>query len=223
VFDNYMGGPGDGPDALPNDAVPEAQKILQGLLAELPDEAQVLVDKVNRELVKIQENQQEEVSRIREQAENQISEVDRNLEKRRKAMLQHAMEQLEPLQKNLFRSGDLGGALATFVQIQAFKARAMNVLPDPGTLLRHQEINRSFYFRVTGHNQGAVWGTDIYTSDSHLATAAAHAGALELGEEGIVRVSMVDMSRVPVRGTMRHGVMSMDWGTYPVGFRVERA
>src|SRR5437879_3146776 len=77
VFDNFMSGPADGPDARSNDGIPEAQKILQGLLAELPDEAQILVDKVNRELVKIQENQEAEVSRIREQAENQISEEDR--------------------------------------------------------------------------------------------------------------------------------------------------
>jgi hypothetical protein len=182
-----------------------------------------MVDKVNGEIAKIQENQENETNQIREKADGQIAEVETRAENRRKALFQHAMEQLEPLQKALFRSGDLGGALATFVQIQAFKARALNVLPDPGNLMHFQEINRSFCFRLTGNNQGPVWGTDIYTSDSHLATASVHAGALEFGEEGIVRVSMTDMSRVPVRGSMRNGVVSMDWGPYRVGYRVVRA
>jgi len=59
-----------------------------------------------------------------------------------------------------------------------------NVLPDPGTLLRFQETGKTLYFEVVGSGQGTVWGSDFYTADSHLATAAVHAGALEQGEQG---------------------------------------
>ena len=68
-----------------------------------------------------------------------------------------------------------------------------------------------------------MWGTDLYTADSYLATAAVHAGAVEVGEEAVVRVSLVNMANVPVKGSLRHGVMTGDWGPYPVGYRVTRA
>jgi hypothetical protein len=126
------------------------------------------------------------------------------------------------MQKELFRTGELGKALATFVQIQALATRANHVLPDPGNLKAFHQIGRTFYFRVNASLEGTVWGTDNYTSDSHLGTAALHAGALELGEEGVVRVTMVDTSRMTIRGSMRHGVMTHDWPSYPVGFRVVR-
>jgi hypothetical protein len=203
--------------------ISEAQRILDGLLAELPEDAKTLVEKVNQEIAKAQEQTEERIARIREQAESEVAIVESKVEERRRTLLGHAVEQLEPLQKDLFRSGDLAKALATFIQIQTLKAKADNILPDPGNLLRFREVGKSFQFRVVGNDQGPVWGTDIYTADSHLAAAAVHAGALETGEEGVVRVSLVDMTRVPVRGSMQNGVMTMDWGPYPVGYRVARA
>jgi hypothetical protein len=205
------------------EGIPEAQKVLQGLLAELPDEACDLVERIDREAAKVQEQAEEEAARIREEAEAKVAAVQSRAENKRKALFQHAAEQLEPLQKESFRAGELGKALAVFVQVQALKARAMNVLPDPGNLCNYQAMGRSYCFRVTGSTHGPVWGTGTYTSDSHLATAAVHAGALEAGEEGVVRVSVLDMSRMRVQGSLSNGVMSMDWGPYPVGYRVVRA
>ena len=37
-------------------------------------------------------------------------------------------------------------------------------------------IGATYYFRVTGDTTGTLWGTDVYTGDSALATAAVHAG-----------------------------------------------
>jgi hypothetical protein len=228
MFSNPFERPGEygepnRPDSGEVGGIPEAQKVLQGLLAELPDEARDLVERIDREAAKVQEQAEEEVARIREEAESKVAAVQSRAENRRKALLQHAAEQLEPLQKESFRAGELGKALAVFVQVQALKARAMNVLPDPGDLRNYEEVGRSYCFRVTGSTHGPVWGAGTYTSDSHLATAAVHAGALEAGEEGVVRVSLVDMSRIRVQGSLSHGVMSMDWGPYPVGYRVARA
>jgi hypothetical protein len=178
----------------------EAHRILQALLAELPDEARTLVDKINREITRVEVQTQEEVTRIRQQAEGQVVEVENKAENRRRALLQQAVEQLEPLQKQFFRAGELGKALATLVQIQTLRGQAQNILPDPGNLLGFAHVGKTYHFRVTGSNQGPLWGTDIYTADSCLAAAAVHAGALKPGEEAVVRVSVVDMSAVPVRG-----------------------
>ncbi len=66
------------------------------------------------------------------------------------------------------------------------------VQDDPGTLsnLRGQ-VGKLFAFRVTGAVGGSVWGTDVYTSDSRLATAAVHAGVLEVGKTGTVKVRII--------------------------------
>ncbi|HYV35674.1 MAG TPA: LCCL domain-containing protein [Gemmataceae bacterium] len=225
MYDNPYGnsfesGEPNNPQA--NTPIPDGQRILQGLLSELPDEARTLVDKVQRDIARIEEQAKEEIAEIRAQAEKKVSDVDSKAENRRKGLLQHAMEQLEPLQKDLFRRGELAMALATFVQILALKARIHNVLPDPG-MMRFTDIGKSFYFRVIGSSQGPVWGTDVYTADSHLASAAVHAGAVELGEEGVVKVTVVDMTGLSIRGSMRNGVMTHDWGPYSVGFRVVAA
>jgi len=215
-------GSSDSPEFSKNPSVPDSQKILQGLLAELPDEAQQLLDKINREVVRIQDRKDEEIADVRAQAEKRCSEIETKAEQRRSAIIQHSIEQLEPLQKELFRTGEIGKALGVFVLIQMLKARVVNAMPDPGNLLQYQDVGKTYCFQVTGANHGPVWGSDVYTSDSHLATAAVHAGALDVGEDGLVRVNMVDMSGMPIHGSTRNGVTSMDWGAYRVGYRITR-
>src|SRR5262245_49810342 len=62
--------------------------------------------------------------------------------------------------------------------------------PDDLVALGHQ-VGSTFYFRVHGEETGQVWGTDVYTADSALAAAAVHAGAVELGATGVVKVTIV--------------------------------
>lgn len=201
----------------------EAQILLQGLLDELPDQAKALVQRINDEIAHLQEQTEAARQGIREQAEQQVTEIERKADDRGRLLFEQAIDQLEPLQKELFRAGDLGKALAVFLQVRALKARIENVLPDPGNLTQFQQVGKTFRFRVTGSSDGAAWGTDVYTADSYLSTAAVHAGALEAGEEGVVRVSVVSMADVPVRGSFRNGVTSWDWGPYQIGYRVSRA
>lgn len=66
---------------------------------------------------------------------------------------------------------------------------------------------------VEAAHDGTVWGSDIYTSDSHLCRAARHAGAIPAGG------GTVTVERVPGRdlypGTRRHGVATHDYGHFP--------
>ncbi len=213
----------DGADAGATDAVPNAQEVLQGLLVNLPDEARSIVEKADREVAKLRKQAERKAAQTREKAERRALEIEGEAEQRCQALLQEASQRLAALQGELTQAGELEKALATLVQIQALRSRAMNVLPDPGSLVQFQEVGKSFYFEVVGSNHGPLWGTDVYTADSSLAVAAVHAGALKLREQGIVRVTIVDMSKLPVKGSLRHGVRSADWGSYPVGYRVARA
>jgi hypothetical protein len=65
-----------------------------------------------------------------------------------------------------------------------------------------------------------VYGTDIYTSDSHLATASVHCGTLKYGEKGVVKVTIMP-GRASYEGSERHGVSSSQWTTWGASFKIE--
>jgi LCCL domain len=91
-------------------------------------------------------------------------------------------------------------------------SRIQDLCDTPGT---------TFYFRVTGAVDGALWGTDVYTADSALATAAVHAGAVKAGETAVVRVTVMT-PLAQYQGSVRNGVSSHDFGRYGSAYRVDR-
>ncbi len=99
-------------------------------------------------------------------------------------------------------------------------AAAVNVQPDPGAPGNlSTQIGQVFYFRVTGANNGALWGTDVYTSDSTIAMAAVHAGVLKVGETGVVKVTIV-VPPPAFDGTTRNGITSSPYGAWPGAYTV---
>jgi len=85
-----------------------------------------------------------------------------------------------------------------------------------------KQVGHTFYFQATGSANGRLWGTDVYTSDSDLGTACAHAGLLRVGETGTVKVTIVKPLTV-FPGSRRHGVMSQTWTNgWSGAFTVER-
>jgi len=106
--------------------------------------------------------------------------------------------------------------------VEAESTASKNVLPDPGTLsggTYATMIGQTLTFKVTGNPAGSIWGTDMYTLDTRLATAAVHAGVLKPGETGNVRVQILGPQAGFV-GSARHGVTSSDYGMYPGAYRV---
>jgi hypothetical protein len=91
-------------------------------------------------------------------------------------------------------------------------ARIQDLCDTPGT---------TYYFRVTGAADGSLWGTDVYTGDSALATVAVHAGAVKSGESAVVRVTVMP-PLAQYQGSVRNGVTSNDFGRYGTAYRVDR-
>jgi hypothetical protein len=75
---------------------------------------------------------------------------------------------------------------------------------------------------VVGATTGAVWGSDIYTDDSSIAAAAVHAGILQPGEFGFVRVTLVG-GQAQYSGVARNGVTSQEYGEWEGGFQLAAA
>src|SRR5262249_3571706 len=94
--------------------------------------------------------------------------------------------------------------------------------PDPGNLTNFaQQTGKSFYFNVTGNASGSIYGTDLYTTDSTLATAAVHAGLLRAGETGVIKVT-IEPGAASYTATTRNGVTSYDWGSYHASYKISR-
>ena len=91
----------------------------------------------------------------------------------------------------------------------------------PGNLMAFQnQTGKELAFTITGTQptgQGSsVWGSDQYTLDSNLSAAAVHSGAVQPGQNGVVRVRIV-VSPPQFLGTSRNGVNTATYGNYPAG------
>lgn len=94
------------------------------------------------------------------------------------------------------------------------------VRPNPGNLSEFRDqIGKTFAFEVMGRGDGTIWGTGIYTTDSQLATAAVHAGALKIGQTKVVRVMIVPPPPA-FAGSTQNGITSSPYGAYPGAFQV---
>ncbi len=101
----------------------------------------------------------------------------------------------------------------------AAESKTAGPQPDPGNLsARTDRIGKILRFQVTGNQAGAIWGTDVYTADSALAVAAVHAGILQPGESGVVKIKFVT-APAGYTASQANGVDSYDWGAYPRAFK----
>jgi beta-lactamase regulating signal transducer with metallopeptidase domain len=99
-----------------------------------------------------------------------------------------------------------------------------SIIDDPGTMTEYaKRRGQPLLIRVTGTNNGTVWGSELFTSDSDLSTAALHSGIVQLGQTAVIKVTMEDGLR-KFTGTTRYGVTSYDWdnsGGYYSAYRID--
>lgn len=94
------------------------------------------------------------------------------------------------------------------------------VLADPGDLSGYRGQNGTILtFEVTGDPSGSVWGDEVYTDDSSLSAAAVHAGVLQPGETGPVRVEILP-GQESYGSAERNGVTSATYAAWQGSFRI---
>ena len=92
---------------------------------------------------------------------------------------------------------------------------------DPGNLTAFRDrVGQQLLIDVTGQPDGTIWGTDVYSDDSPLATAVVHAGILQPGQQGLVRVTILP-GQDAFHGVTRNGVESRDFGPWEGSYRIE--
>lgn len=70
-----------------------------------------------------------------------------------------------------------------------------------------------------GGGLGSIWGTDTYTDDSSVCTAAVHVGLFTREEGGIARI-VVRPGLEAYQGSVRNGIISEDYGSWEGSFTV---
>jgi vacuolar-type H+-ATPase subunit E/Vma4 len=204
-------------------------------LDDLPEDARTVVDSTERAAAEIRERAEQAATEIREAADRECAVIRARAEAELAAVQQTAtrelaplvrglLEQLRSMQQRYARDGLLDEALAIRARVRQLRGDLLGVRSDPGNLTEFTpgDAGRTLLVEVLGQLDGSVWGTDIYTADSRLATAAVHAGALRDGERGLVRVTLLDGTGLTYTGTARNDVVSFEYANYPVAFRVER-
>jgi hypothetical protein len=204
-------------------------------LDELPEDARSVVDAAERAVAEVRSRAEREAAAIREAADRECDAIRARAESELAAVQQTATRELAPLVRGLLdrlrelqqrytREGLLDEALAIRARVRQLRGDVLGVRPDPGTLTEFTaaDAGRTALIEVVGRTDGSLWGTDIYTSDSRLATVAVHAGLVRDGERGLVRVTILDGAERTYVGSDRNGVVSYDYATYPVAFRIEK-
>jgi LCCL domain len=80
------------------------------------------------------------------------------------------------------------------------------------------EVGKTVKFSCpAGGKESTVWGTDTYTLDSSICTAAVHAGKIQLESGGPVTIEMRP-GEDSYKGTLRNGIKTTDYGKYGSSF-----
>jgi hypothetical protein len=131
---------------------------------------------------------------------------------------------LDSLRVLTFQFGEQRLRLADVRALRAGVAVADDAVaagPAPTNLTAYQnQFGKELTFSVTGASttgqSAGVWGTDVYTLDSNLSAAAVHAGVLQPGQTGPVRVRIVQ-SPPQFVGSFKNGIGSAPYANYPAG------
>ena len=82
------------------------------------------------------------------------------------------------------------------------------------------DAGRTYKFQCPENGTAAaIWGSDIYTADSSICTAAVHAGIITLESGGVVTIEFRP-GRATYGSTVRNGITSNNYGEYPHSFVV---
>jgi hypothetical protein len=80
------------------------------------------------------------------------------------------------------------------------------------------DIGKIYRITITGTTGGAIWGTDIYTSDSYIPAAAVHAGVISDGQTKEVYIKVVQGLSEYV-GSTRNGVSTSGYGGWGLSYQ----
>jgi hypothetical protein len=154
--------------------------------------------------------------------EDAVAEIEKKVEAEFKKKQERILAELKKMQDLFCKDAKLDEAVAVRDLIRSIR-EGVAAAGDPGYINNGaDDIGKVFYYEVTGVTTGqSIWGSDIYTTGSHLGMAAVHCGLLKPDQVGVVKVTILP-GQASYEATTRNGVTSSPYGTWGVSFKVER-
>ena len=104
-----------------------------------------------------------------------------------------------------------------------FQLTLASTIATPTNLVPYRNnVGEYFSFIVTGSASGSVWGTNIYTDDSAIATAVVHSGFVSAGATKYVTFYMLG-PLTSFTGSTQNGVTSSSFGPWPGSYSIVNA
>ena len=131
-------------------------------------------------------------------------------------------------QRNGVTTNVYGGFGRSFVFKSEANSRAEteadNVTPilwNTAASMLTYENGKPYKFKCpAGGKESTIWGTDVYTADSSVCTAAVHVGVIIFESGGNVTIELRP-GQSSYQGTLRNSVKSSDYGAYARSFVVK--
>ncbi len=163
------------------------------------------------------------VQEVYQQYDKEIADVYKKAEADLQDRRDKTAAELKKVQDLFCKEAKLDEAVAVRDLIRDVRDGISGALPDPGYINNgSNDIGKVFFYQTTGVTTGgSIYGTDIFTTGSHLAMAAVHSGVLKAGQRGVVRVTILP-GQASYAAATRHGITSYGYGAYSVSFKVER-
>ncbi|CAF2394251.1 unnamed protein product [Rotaria sp. Silwood2] len=96
--------------------------------------------------------------------------------------------------------------------LSATTTTTTTAMAAPSNLFSYRaNTGQSYVFVLTGSRSGSIWGTNIYTDDSNLATAAVHSGFVQYNQTSVVTVRIL-AAQSSYTSTTQNGVTSFAYG-----------
>lgn len=203
---------------------------------DLPPEARALIGEAEASARGVRETLVSRAARVRAAAEDEVRAVRRRAEDEVRDLEIAATRELAPSLTSLFdglraiqeaytKLGKLDEALAVRANLRHLRADLLGIRPDPGNLsdLSSDLDGRTFLYEVVGRTDGALWGGNPYTLDSHLGTAAVHSGLVKPGLRAVVRVTVLESEYREYAGSERRAVTSSEYNGGSRAYRLEAA
>lgn len=92
--------------------------------------------------------------------------------------------------------------------------------PVSATILKHEPGRTHTFECPPGESARAIYGTDTYTADSSICTAAVHVGRIDLQKGGTVTIEL-SPGEPSYAGTVRNGITSQAYGTWDRSYVVK--
>lgn len=156
--------------------------------------------------------------------EDEVAAINKKAEAEVKKRVEKAATELKKIQDEFCKQAKLDEAVSVRDAIRSIRTGVSKADPDPGYVNNQAaDIGKVFYYDVVGVDKGeSIYGSDIYTTGSHLGMAAVHCGVLKAKQRGIVKVTILP-GQNNYLATTRHGITSYAYGPWGVSFKVERS